>query len=113
MMRGCVDLARGWMMRNESKARARARAREGDTAREGVSFGGDVFVSSNARGARGVEAWTRARAEAMTITTSADAMKCRTARCAHWRREGRESRERGATRVDARERERWTDDMCR
>lgn len=86
MMRGCVDLARGWMMRNESKARARARAREGDTAREGVSFGGDVFVSSNARGARGVEAWTRARAEAMTITTSADAMKCRTARCAHWRR---------------------------
>ena len=86
MMRGCVDLARGWMMRNESKARACARAREGDTAREGVSFGGDVFVSSNARGARGVEAWTRARAEAMTITTSADATKCRTARCAHWRR---------------------------
>ena len=71
------------------------------------------FVSSNARGARGVEAWTRARVEAMTITTSADAMKFRTARCAHWRREGRESRERGATRVDARERERWTDDTCR
>ena len=92
----------------------RARAREGDTAREGVSFGGDVFVSSNARGARGVEAWTRARVEAMTITTSADAMKFRTARCAHWRR-GRTGVEGtgGATRVDARERERWTDDMCR
>ena len=100
-------------MRKESEARARARAREGGIAREGTSFGGDVFVSSNARGARGVEAWTRARAEAMTITTAADAMKFRTARCAHWSRKGRESRARGVTRVDARERERWTDDACR
>ena len=100
-------------MRNESEDRGTTLAREGGTAREGTSFGGDVFVSSNARGARGVEAWTRARAEAMTITTAADVMKCRTARCAHWSRKGRESRARGATRVDARERERWTDDTCR
>ena len=84
----------------------RVRAREGDEERWGVSFGGDVFVSSNARGARGVEAWTRARVEAMTITTAADEMKFRTARCAHWRRDGRESGERGATRSGARGRAR-------